>query len=137
MELLEVVNLEQLQSQRRNAQASFEFVIVLSITLLLVTAFTISIADECTDTFVLSAVKNTIESEASKLALQTPGCENTAMREMAFSKDTHTITFAMNDCQIDVSKVAGIVETTLCGVKEQSGTDTFICSGTKYKLIGV
>ena len=137
MELLEVVNLEQLQSQRRNAQASFEFVIVLSITLLLVTAFTLSIANEYTDSFVLSAVKNTIESEASKLALQTPGCENTAMKEMIFSKGTNTITFGMTGCPIVVSKVTGIVETKLCGAKAQSGTDTFRCSGIIYRLVEV
>ena len=105
--------------------------------LLLVTAITVSIADEYTDTFVLSAVKNTIESEASRLTLQTPGCENTAMKEMTFSKDTNTVSFQMNGCQLDVSKIAGIVEIALCGVKEKSGADTFRCSGTTYRLVEV
>ena len=105
--------------------------------LVVVTAFTVSIADEYNDTFVLSAVKNTIESEASRVALQTPGCESTAMKEMAFSKSTGTISFSMNGCQLDVLKIAGAVETTLCGAKEESGTATFSCSGTIYKLVEV
>ena len=128
--------MEQLQSQRRRGQASFEFVLVLAITLLLITAFAVSIVNEYTDTFVLSAVKNTINSEASKLVLGTPGCENTTMKQMAFSKETNTITFGMNGCQIEVSTVAGIVGTKLCGATQQSG-DTFTCSGTTYTLVEI
>ena len=130
-----MVSLGQLQSQSRKAQASFEFVIVLSIMLLLVTAFTISIADEYTDSFVLSAVKNAAESEASKVALQTPGCQNTTIKSMAFSKDTNTITLTMNGCLIDSSQVAGAVETSICGAKSPSGINIIICGGTKYTLI--
>ena len=128
--------MEQLRS-RSKAQASFEFVVVLSIALLLITAFTISISDEYSDTFILSAVRNTIQSEASKLVLQTPGCANTALKEMSFSKDTGTITFSMIGCKIEISKVTNIVGTTLCGMNEPTNTGTFICSGTVYTLVEI
>lgn len=105
--------------------------------LLIVTGLTLSIAEEYSDTFVLSAVKNTIESEASMMALQTPGCENTAMKQMTFSEDTGTISFSMNGCPLDVLKIAGAVETAICGAKEESGTATFSCGGAVYTLVEV
>ena len=123
-----------LQFRRRKAQASFEFILVLTLTLLLATAFIISITDEYSDTFVLSAVKNTAEQQMASLALTKPECWNTSLASMGFSGDTKEITLNVSGCPINISAVAAKVETKICGAKIPTGSRYMTCGGITYIL---
>jgi hypothetical protein len=101
---------------------------------MLATVFILAITDEYSDTFVLSSVKNTVENEISRVALSQPGCSNTSLVWMRFSKATSTIDLNISGCQVDLSKVAGIVETKVCNARSPTGGNTLVCSGTTYTI---
>ena len=120
--------------RRRRAQASFEFILVLTLTLLLATAFIISITDEYSDTFILSAVKNTAEQHIASLVLTKPDCWNTSLASMRFSEDSKKIILNVSGCPLNLSAVAAKVEAKICGAKTPTGGRYMICGGTTYVL---
>ncbi len=102
--------------------------------LLIATAFIVSITDEYSDTFVLSAVKNTAEQQIAMLALTKLDCWNTSLASMRFSGDTKRITLNVSGCQINVSEVAAKVEAKICGAKTPTNYGYMTCGGTIYLL---
>ena len=107
---------------------------MLTLTLLLATAFIISITNEYSDTFVLSAVKNTAEQQIAVLALTKPDCWNTSLASMRFSEDTKRITLNVSGCPINISAIAAKVETKICGAKTPTGARYMTCGGIIYTL---
>lgn len=107
---------------------------MLTLTLLLATAFIISITDEYSDTFVLSAVKNTAEQQIANLALTKPDCWNTSLASMRFSEDSKKITLNVSGCPINISALAAKVEAKICGAKTPTGGRYMTCGGITYIL---
>ena len=107
---------------------------MLTLTLLLATAFIISITDEYSDTFILSAVKNTAAQQIANLALTKPDCLNTSLASMGFSEGTKRITLNVSGCPINISAIAAKVETKICGAKTTTGSKYMICGGIIYTL---
>jgi len=105
--------------------------------LLLAAAFIISITEEYSDTFILSAVKNTAEQQIAVLALTKLACWNTSLASMRFSEDTKTITLNVSGCPINISAVAAKIENKICGAKTPTGAGYMICGGTMYLLESV
>ena len=98
--------------------------------------FIVSITTEYTDSFVISAVKNVAQSEVFATAISGPACTDTMLAYMGFDKPTNTITVNTTGCSISLAKIAGIVETKVCGAKVPRGSASLMCSGTLYTLIG-
>ena len=67
-----MVKLERFQLLNGKGQTSFEFIVVLTLMTMLIGIFTLSIADEYADTFVLSAVKSAVEHETAYRSLSNP-----------------------------------------------------------------
>lgn len=107
---------------------------VLTLTLLLAAAFIVSITEEYSDTFILSAVKNTAEQQIANLALTKLDCWDSSLASMSYSADEKKITLMISGCPLNLSTVAGKVETKICGAKTPSGGTSMICGGVKYTL---
>ena len=131
-----MVNVGQSQSQKSKAQASFEFILILLIVVFMVTVFILAISEEYPDTFVLSSIKSTVESEISTVVLNQPECQDTRLVSMGFSKTDKTISLKIHGCEIDLPKVAALVETKLCGAATPTGGTTLICGGVIYTISG-
>lgn len=127
--------MELLQCLGLKGQASFEFIVVLSIVLTLAMVFIVSITTEYTDSFVISAVKNAAQSETFAVAMSSPACTNTTLAYMSFDKSINTIVVNTTGCPVSLAKIAGIVETKICGAKVPQGSASMLCSGTIYTLI--
>jgi len=109
-------------------------VVVLAIVLMMVSVFVLNIIEEYTDSFVLASVKNVINSEVSQAVLKNPDCAGGYLSSMQFSKVENKITVNVVGCSIDLVKMAGIINTKMCGASSPTGGLTFICSGTTYTL---
>jgi len=129
-----VVLLEKLRFQSSKAQASFEFLVVLAIVLMVVSVFVSNITEEYTDSFVLASVKNVINSEISQSVLKDSSCAGGHLSSIQFSKVENKITVNIVGCSIDLVKTAGVINTGLCGARSPTGGLTFVCSGTIYTL---
>lgn len=125
------------QFQKLKGQASFEFVVILSIVVLLATAFIYTISNEYSETFVLSAVKNSAEKAVSAIVLTQPGCYNTTLKSMKFSPESHNIALTVFGCPIDIPKIASSVETGICGARNPSGSNIIVCNGIIYTITSV
>lgn len=94
--------------------------------------FILSITNEYSDTFVVSSVKNVIQSEMSKIVIEKPDCQSTALVKMDFSATTKEIDVQTMGCRIDMSQVAETVETEMCGAKTPTGGQHLVCNGIDY-----
>ena len=129
-----MVKLELFQSQKNKGQTSFEFILVLTLTIMLIGVFMLAATEEYTDTFVLTAVKNAVEHETAYVSLSQPECTGTFLKWMNFSKESNLISVNISGCPLNLVKVAGKVETQVCGASRPTGGSTMVCSGEIYTL---
>ena len=134
---MRVVRLEPFRSRNRRGQTSFEFIVVLTLTIMLMGVFMLTIVEEYTDTFVLSAVKNAVEHEAAYVSLSTPGCAQTFLKNMSFSKQGNVISIGISGCAVNLVKIAGNVEKKVCGASNPTGGSIMVCGGESYLLTEV
>lgn len=100
---------------RARGQTSFEFVLVIAMTLLIVAAVGLDVANESGKSFLLAAVKQSAASQAS--AAVNENCPIVALRYVSLDEAAAkvTVSFAGGaSCQPQLSKVADDVE-KLCG----------------------
>jgi hypothetical protein len=102
--------------------------------IMLIGVFMLATTEEYTDTFVLSAVKNAVEHETAYVSLSQPECTGTFLRWMNFSKEGNIINVNISGCPINLVKVAGKVETQICGASSPTGGSVMVCSGESYTL---
>ena len=108
--------------------------VVLAIVLMIVSVIVFNITEEYTDSFVLASVKNVINSEISQFVLKDPSCAGGHLSSIQFSKIENKITVNVVDCPLDLVKIAGLINTRMCGASLPTGGLTFVCSGTIYTL---
>ena len=107
---------------------------MLTLTLLIAAAFIVSITEEYSDTFILSAVKNTAEQQIANLALTKTDCWDSSLTSMSYSADEKKITLLTSGCPINLSTIAEKVETKICGARIPSGGASMVCGGVTYTL---
>ena len=113
-------------------QTSFEFILVIAITLLVVGATAFDVASESGKTFVLSAVKHT----ASAYATSAIGgsCQNVALRSVSLDEASATVKVSFagpQSCWPKLQDIADYVENS-CGAKPNG--DAFVDCNPKVSL---
>ncbi|MBI1974152.1 hypothetical protein HYS54_05035 [Candidatus Micrarchaeota archaeon] len=120
----------------RRGQTSFEFILVIAITLLVVGSVAFDVADEAGKTFVLSEVKK-VASFHSARAARSAGCEDVAFRSAQLDEAAGTLEVSFTgdrSCrQFILRRIADDVESS-CGATPNG--DTFIDCNLRVSLTG-
>ncbi len=114
--------------------ASFEFLIILGL-VLLVTASVLSAAfNESRETAVQSATRSTVSNLLTTREIQEPGCIDPIITEYNVQNGQIMIKIEPEACHPTATEVADTIEKEICG-QTPSGNRYITCIGETYEVI--
>lgn len=117
----------------RRGLASFEFILVLGIILVVTTAVIAASLEESRDSLIMSAVKTEAMNEMHLHSLESEDCSNPMITNYTVENGNILELEVSPGCYVDPVKVANRVEKEICGV-EPTHNQNIECGDKTYRV---
>lgn len=113
--------------------ASFEFLLMLGLILLVTSTLIVDSLDESRKTVVFSTSKSVLLGELETKSINSTNCSNPQIESYQVEGNTLTFNLDSPQCHIDPSQVADPVERDICGV-EPNQDNIIICGSESFEV---
>lgn len=114
-------------------QASFEFLLMLGLILMITSTMIVDSLDQSRRTMILSTSKSTLLNEMNIESLNSTACSNPQIESYQVKNNTLTFNVDPDQCSIKPSKVADTVEKDICGV-EPNQDNIIKCGNEEFEV---
>lgn len=113
--------------------ASFEFLITLSLILMMTTVLISDSVTQSRETMVQTTARSTITSKLTLKEIQDTSCIDPVINKYQVNNETIEIDIEPNSCIITGPEIADVIESEVCGA--QPNQDNYAtCSGKTYEV---